>query len=176
MPVGAVFYNRNARLYLQVTTLVTAHPSLRVETEEGDLSEDRDLEIATNAEKRDITPVTALPGMEVVLQAPSPSAASSATPATRWDTCLGTVIRDARPMEVVATASSATNLDTWPENAPKVTLDLVLVEEDLVISVVTDPTPSSYLREELDSETRDSLSSPPFSGVSLRFFHEYLKN
>jgi len=103
------------------------------------LSEDRDPELVTNVEKKDIMPVTALPSKEVVLTAPSPSVTSSATPATRWDICLVTVLRDARPVEVVATASIATNPDTWPETAPKVTLDLVLVEEVLVDSVVTDP-------------------------------------
>lgn len=123
----------------KVTTLVTALPSLRVETEEDVLSEDRDLELATNVEKKDITPVTALLSKEVVLTAPSPSVTSSATPVTRWDTCLVTVLRDARPVEVVATASTATNPVTWPEIAPKVTLDPVLVEEFLVDSVVTDP-------------------------------------
>ena len=124
----------------KVTTLVTALPSLKVETEEDVLSEDRDLELATNVEKKDITPVTALLSKEVVvLTAPSPSVTSSATPVTRWDTCLVTVLRDARPVEVVATASTATNPVTWPEIAPKVTLDPVLVEEVLVDSVVTDP-------------------------------------
>jgi hypothetical protein len=121
-------------------TLATAPRNREVVIEVAVLSEDRDLELVTNVEKKDITPVTALLSREVVvLTAPSPSVSSSATPVTRWDTCLVIVLRDARPVEVVVTASIATNPDTWPETAPKVTLDPVLVEELLVDSVVTDP-------------------------------------
>jgi hypothetical protein len=121
-------------------TLATAPRNREVAIEVAVLSEDRDPELVTNVEKKDITPVTALLSREVVvLTAPSPSVTSSATPVTRWDTCLVIVLRDARPVEVVVTASIATNPDTWPETAPKVTLDPVLVEELLVDSVVTDP-------------------------------------
>merc|ERR1712166_479970 len=63
---------------------------------------------------------------------------SSATPAKRWVTCPVTVLRDKSPEEVVATASTATNPDTWPETALKETPTVAAVVE-VAVDVETDP-------------------------------------
>merc|ERR1712166_504223 len=64
---------------------------------------------------------------------------SNATTAKRWVTCPVTVLREDRsPEEVVATASTATNPDTWPETVLKETPTVAAVVE-VAVDVETDP-------------------------------------
>ena len=111
-------------------TPVIALQSPLVGTEVDVHSVDRDLELATSVEKRDISSETAPRRRDPVVQD-----RSNATPATRWDICLVTALRDASPDKEVATALTANSPDIWLETALKVTL----VAVEVVSVVVTDP-------------------------------------
>ena len=136
----------------KVTTLVTVPLSSLLDTVVAVvvLSVDPNPELVMSAEKKDITFATVPRKKDRAVVATTP--ASSATPATRWVTCLVTAPKDASPDKEVVTASTATSLVTWPETALKVVILVVAVE---VVSVEETDLPARVT----DVERRD-ISSP----------------
>jgi hypothetical protein len=136
----------------KVTTLVTVPLSSLLDTVVAVvvLSVDPNPELVMSAEKKDITFATVPRKKDRAVVATTP--ASSATPATRWVTCLVTAPKDASPDKEVVTASTATSLVTWPETALKVVILVVAVE---VVSVEETDLPARAT----DVERRD-ISSP----------------
>merc|ERR1712166_1314393 len=118
-------------------TLATAPRNREAVIEVVDLSVDPNPALATSADKRGITLATAPTRRDQVVRDKS-----SATTAKRWVTCPVTVLREDRsPEEVVATASTATNPDTWPETVLKETPTVAAAVEVAVDVEIDLPVP-----------------------------------
>merc|ERR1712166_1733990 len=120
--------------------------------------------LATSVDKRAITLATAPTRRDPVVRDKS-----NATTAKRWVTCPVTVLReDKSPEEVVATASTATNPDTWPETVLKETPTVAAAVEtdppvpvtDVVKKVTSSLTALSPTPEARRRTKRSDLSIP----------------